>query len=171
MLLASVLVPNPSVVLGKRKLRDIRLSSEHTALQAHPNSDSFTRPSAFSDESSSDGESSSGDANTSECSNVDVSGDEEVHNDLPKSHSRASTSSLVKNPRPRKHACSFTGCTKSYTKPSRLAEHERSHSGLVRRSSHLSHSCVLTVTCTKSDHSPVMSVKSLTCARPTFMHI
>lgn len=42
-----------------------------------------------------------------------------------------STHSLVKPPRPRKYACSHDGCLKSYTKPSRLAEHERSHNGEV----------------------------------------
>lgn len=29
----------------------------------------------------------------------------------------------------RKYRCSYTGCDKSYTKPARLREHERSHTG------------------------------------------
>lgn len=32
----------------------------------------------------------------------------------------------------RRYACQFAGCTKAYSKPSRLAEHERSHTGDVR---------------------------------------
>ena len=32
----------------------------------------------------------------------------------------------------RRYACTFEGCIKAYTKPSRLAEHERSHTGDVR---------------------------------------
>ena len=31
----------------------------------------------------------------------------------------------------KRYACSYDGCTKSYTKPSRLEEHERSHTGTV----------------------------------------
>lgn len=133
MLLACVLVPSPSVVLGKRKSCDTRHLVDSAVPQIYHTGRSFTRAPTSSDESSSDGGSSSGDASTSEYSSADDSGDEEVSNDFSKkSQSRASTSSGVKKPRPRRHACSFTGCTKTYTKPSRLAEHERSHSGLVR---------------------------------------
>lgn len=32
----------------------------------------------------------------------------------------------------RPYRCTYEGCSKAYTKPSRLAEHERSHTGDVR---------------------------------------
>ena len=35
-----------------------------------------------------------------------------------------------------RYPCTYEGCLKSYSKPSRLAEHERSHSGDVRPYSH-----------------------------------
>jgi hypothetical protein len=38
--------------------------------------------------------------------------------------------SLVKNAK-KKYFCTFTGCGKSYSKPCRLEEHERSHTGEV----------------------------------------
>lgn len=38
--------------------------------------------------------------------------------------------SLVKNAK-KKYHCTFSGCKKSYTKPCRLEEHERSHTGEV----------------------------------------
>lgn len=41
---------------------------------------------------------------------------------------RTPATSIVK---PRKYACTYDGCTKSYTKPSRLDEHVRSHTGEV----------------------------------------
>ena len=41
--------------------------------------------------------------------------------------------SLVKNAK-RKYHCTFSGCEKSYSKPCRLEEHERSHTGEVRLS-------------------------------------
>lgn len=150
MLLACVLVPSPSVVLRKRKFCEARYLSDPAGPQTYPTGRSFTRTPISSDESSSDGGSSSGDASTSEFSGADDSGDEEVSNDFSKSQSRASTSSIVKKPRPRRHACSFAGCTKAYTRPSRLAEHERSHSGLVQAhpSSHQTRA-ILTVSCTK----------------------
>ena len=37
----------------------------------------------------------------------------------------------------RPYACSFEGCGKTYKKPSRLAEHERSHTGVVSALSYL----------------------------------
>ena len=39
---------------------------------------------------------------------------------------------LLLNPR-RIYKCTFKGCDKSYAKPSRLDEHERSHTGHVRQ--------------------------------------
>jgi hypothetical protein len=39
---------------------------------------------------------------------------------------------LLLNPR-RIYKCTFEGCDKSYAKPSRLEEHERSHTGHVRQ--------------------------------------
>jgi hypothetical protein len=39
---------------------------------------------------------------------------------------------LLLNPR-RIYECTFEGCDKSYAKPSRLEEHERSHTGHVRQ--------------------------------------
>lgn len=39
---------------------------------------------------------------------------------------------LLLNPK-RIYKCTFNGCEKSYTKPSRLEEHERSHSGDVSK--------------------------------------
>ena len=45
----------------------------------------------------------------------------------------ASTSSLVTvSKRKKRYSCTFEGCDKAYSKPSRLAEHERSHTGDVR---------------------------------------
>ena len=38
--------------------------------------------------------------------------------------------SLVKNAK-KKYHCTFSGCEKSYSKPCRLEEHERSHTGEV----------------------------------------
>lgn len=35
-------------------------------------------------------------------------------------------------PRVKKHQCMYEGCTKAYSKPSRLGEHVRSHTGDVR---------------------------------------
>lgn len=43
-----------------------------------------------------------------------------------------SSSSTLKSKR--HYACTFKGCIKTYTKPSRLTEHERSHTGDVRYS-------------------------------------
>ncbi len=37
---------------------------------------------------------------------------------------------LVKDTKKR-YKCTFAGCNKAYTKPSRLDEHERTHTGLV----------------------------------------
>lgn len=34
----------------------------------------------------------------------------------------------------KRYTCAFQGCTKAFAKPSRLAEHERSHTGDVRLS-------------------------------------
>jgi len=39
--------------------------------------------------------------------------------------------SCLSTPKPRPYRCTHQGCTKSYTKPSRLAEHQRSHTGEV----------------------------------------
>lgn len=40
-----------------------------------------------------------------------------------------------KKPRPKKYHCTWEGCGKSYTRPVRLQEHERSHTNEVRRPS------------------------------------
>lgn len=38
----------------------------------------------------------------------------------------------TKSIRSKRYRCTFKGCDKAYTKPSRLQEHERSHTGEVR---------------------------------------
>ena len=47
--------------------------------------------------------------------------------------------SLVKNGK-KKYHCTFSGCKKTYSKPCRLEEHERSHTGEVRLSIKISDS-------------------------------
>ena len=67
--------------------------------------------------------------------------------------------SLVSNTK-RCYQCSYKGCEKAYTKPSRLEEHERSHSG------HVSFFPFLLLNIFKnslSGHSSVKPVISLTC--------
>ena len=56
--------------------------------------------------------------------------------------SRAFTPDLPLRPsvgpvRKTQYSCTYSGCSKSYSKPSRLSEHYRSHTGEVRRYAHL----------------------------------
>ena len=64
-----------------------------------------------------------------------VSRDEpEVESETPPTPRRRATTSRSRSATPaadRKYKCQWDGCDKAYTKPSRLAEHELSHTGEV----------------------------------------
>lgn len=124
-----VLLPAP-----KRRLSHGKQPVELALQQTKP---SLSRSSQTSDEElDSDAESGS-DYETS------AESDASEHNEplvpSPTTKSRPSSSrgiSIVRNPssssKPRPYVCTHSGCDKSYRKPSRLQEHERSHTGEVR---------------------------------------
>lgn len=67
--------------------------------------------------------------------NLEPSSDSEFEPEDISANPSASTSSKRKEvvfDSGRQFKCGFEGCSKSYTKPSRLAEHERTHTGEVR---------------------------------------
>jgi hypothetical protein len=75
---------------------------------------------------------------------------------------------LLLNPK-RIYKCTFNGCEKSYTKPSRLEEHERSHSGDVSKL--LTYMpCVLADKIHKSDRSFAQRVINLIFAKLICKH-
>lgn len=63
--------------------------------------------------------------------------------DIPPTPRKRATTSRSRSGTPaadRNYKCQWEGCDKAYTKPSRLAEHELSHTGEVRRYPRLKHS-------------------------------
>lgn len=58
--------------------------------------------------------------------------DSECETDISYSHATTSAGPSTLTKRLRRYKCQHAGCSKAYTKPSRLAEHERSHTGDVR---------------------------------------
>ncbi len=58
---------------------------------------------------------------------------QQSHNKLPIINASRSSSSPASRSTEKHWACPWDGCSKSYTKACRLAEHERSHSGEVSR--------------------------------------
>ena len=84
--------------------------------------------------------------------------------------SRASSNSHLRENSRKKYSCTYSSCSKSYTKPSRLTEHERSHTGQVRilrcsRSRRFTHRFN-----PRSALLNVASAKSRTFGRITFRH-
>jgi len=72
-------------------------------------------------------------------------------------------------PTKKKYRCCFQGCEKAYTKPTRLAEHKRSHTGEVRRTQLIRDQTIF-INYTGSEavqmHSPRMSKRVLTGVPP-----
>lgn len=64
----------------------------------------------------------------------------------------------------KRYRCTYDECQRSYSKPSRLAEHERSHTGYV---GHISHHRDIS-DWFYSVHLSVIHATNPTCARPTF---
>ena len=111
---------SPTVTLGKRKR-----SKSTTSLVLHLSGGSCS--------------SETDDKSTYSCTSDDNSDPESTTSPHIPSRRRNGKSTAiivngklcVKSKSIRKFACTFDGCTKSYTKPSRLEEHERSHTGEV----------------------------------------
>lgn len=119
----------PSSSLGKRKLREspsqsapITLQSSHLSRAPSPASESESDP---------DSDYNSILTVTDETEEEDDTSSDGVHSSKHQSHLKVASGSQQKPQRPRKYICSHEGCPKAYTKPSRLTEHERSHTGQV----------------------------------------
>jgi hypothetical protein len=116
----SVLTLSPrAVVLGKRKALGSPVRRTIPYLSPSP------RPSFDSDSGS---EEDNGDDDAS--SEYDSEATEEL-DESPARPSSSLSSRRVSESRLKKYECSYEGCEKKYIKPSRLAEHERSHTGDV----------------------------------------
>ena len=85
------------------------------------------------------------------------------------SYKQASTSTIHLSSlrRERRFKCPHENCTKAYTKPSRLAEHERSHTGDVGRRNDYS----TFVDGHPSDHSPVQHAARTTLGKHIYKRI
>ena len=117
-------------VLGKRKLRNRLASPQLGKLLSNLSgglclvaSDASSDDEYLSNRSSTEDEYESG----SEHETLNQRTSQKPH-----APSRVSSSSHLKGDSRKKYFCSYKDCTKSYTKPSRLVEHERSHTGEVR---------------------------------------
>lgn len=89
---------------------------------------------------------SGGDDGSGESTAFEEEFDNEEFDELPPAKRRklsesktASLKSIFRSiPKARKYKCNYTECNKSYTKPARLHEHERSHTGEARTTFRLS---------------------------------
>lgn len=128
---STALLTRPAPVLGKRKKSLSYFLSNPAVSFKHP-------PSPDSEVENSDSEWGSdyeSEATATEESSAEESdaGNSLEHVKTGVASRNPSSSSLTKlaRPRARKYFCVHENCDKSYTKPSRLAEHERSHTGVV----------------------------------------
>ena len=153
-LVSSSPAPPSSVALGKRKIID-RIPAKRTS-QYYIVTQRVAEVGSDSEYDSDDSK-----ATLSE-------DDEQELDDTSGSSSSRSPSSKGPHsqPRTKNHACSYDGCTKAYVKPSRLKEHERSHTGQVITLPPLSHTQELTPA-PRSAHTPVLHAQNPTSANPT----
>ncbi|KAI0030681.1 hypothetical protein K488DRAFT_53720 [Vararia minispora EC-137] len=101
-----------TTVLGKRKTRgrpSYVLSLVSTSESEHLSASDYEPPA---------------DASEHEPSGEDATPSDPELEPKPAPKSKSST------PRPKRYACPYPNCPKAYSKPTRLAEHERSHTGL-----------------------------------------
>lgn len=121
-------------ILGKRKHRD---SPSRSKLSLFPVTTPKLKQASQPSSACSSGTETEVDESYDSSNNPESSDCEENVSTLLGGGTRptSSTTSLVsttkKTGRPKRYICSHEGCSKAYTKPSRLAEHERSHTGQV----------------------------------------
>jgi len=137
--LSSPFIPS----LGKRKLRNRLASPHHHDLRGNlvsntsgglclAASDTSPDDESCSDSSSTEDEyKTTADESESELESENERLEQYSTSQTSRTASRVSSSSRLKENSRKKYLCSHKDCGKSYTKPSRLAEHERSHTGQV----------------------------------------
>lgn len=149
----SVLRPSSTglMITGKRKRFELEPASlkisgslhhKQTSKRNSIDAGKDSEASSSSDEDGSQyGGSSDSEEDASDVTTVEEDSENEPSSYLTRPPSRSASSTSLKKAisssslRPKKYHCSYDGCTKAYSKPTRLAEHERSHTGVVSPSS------------------------------------